>query len=155
MAAETNEKGKLQTGHIGLNVTSLERSKKFYQDVFGFSVVAESNAEGKKFVFLGLDGNLVLTLWEQSEGEFATSRPGLHHLSFQVESMEQVKEYEDKLKAIGAKFAYEGVVPHQEGSQSGGVFFFDPDGIRLEIFAPTGAGHEHAPVEDAPSCGFF
>ena len=27
---------KLQTGHVGLNVSDLARSTKFYQDVFGF-----------------------------------------------------------------------------------------------------------------------
>jgi lactoylglutathione lyase len=155
MGADVSKKVQFQTGHVGLNVADLERSKKFYQEVFGFAVIAESNVEGKEYAFLGDDGKLVLTLWQQSEGEFATNRPGLHHLSFQVETIESVKTVEANLKAIGARFAYDGVVPHQEGSQSGGIFFFDPDGIRLEIFSPTGAEHDHAPVEDAPSCGFF
>ena len=33
--------------------------------------------------------------------------------------------------------------------------FEDPDGIRLEIYAPTGAGDHAAPTPGAPSCGFF
>jgi lactoylglutathione lyase len=47
------------------------------------------------------------------------------------------------------------VVAHREGSASGGIFFHDPDGTRLEIYAPSGA--ENAPVPDAaaPTCGFF
>ena len=30
------------TGHVGLNVSDLARSKRFYQEVFGFEVLAES-----------------------------------------------------------------------------------------------------------------
>ncbi len=29
----------LQTGHVGLNVSDLGRSKNFYQDVFGFQLM--------------------------------------------------------------------------------------------------------------------
>ncbi|MDT7621581.1 MAG: lactoylglutathione lyase, partial [Pseudonocardiales bacterium] len=39
---------------------------------------------------------------------------------------------------------------------SGGVFFTDPDGIRLEVYTPSGlAGKDAAPVGEAPTCGFF
>ena len=38
---------------------------------------------------------------------------------------------------------------------SGGVYFTDPDGIRLEIYAPTGAEIAPAPTKTAPTCGFF
>jgi hypothetical protein len=55
---------------------------------------------------------------------------------------------------MGADFAYDGVVPHGEGAASGGIFFTDPDGTRLEVFAPEGATG-HAPAADGPTCGFF
>jgi catechol 2,3-dioxygenase-like lactoylglutathione lyase family enzyme len=145
----------LHTGHIGINVTNLERSKKFYQDVFEFRVMKESSETNRKFTFLGDGKNLILTLWEQSEGSFSKSTPGLHHLSFQVKSIEQVKQYEGKLNSLGVKFLYEGIVPHAEGQDSGGIFFEDPDCIRLEIYSPSGARDKDAPVEGAPSCGFF
>jgi lactoylglutathione lyase len=37
------------------------------------------------------------------------------------------------------------------------VFFEDPDGIRLEIYAPSAAEAEArpAPTGSAPACGFF
>ncbi|MFI6031962.1 VOC family protein [Amycolatopsis magusensis] len=145
----------LQTGHIGLNVTDLGRSRGFYQQVFDFEVLGEGKEPGREFAFLGRDGKLLVTLWQQSEGRFATGSPGLHHLSFQVESIDEVREAERVLRELAVTFHHEGVVPHGEGADSGGIFFTDPDGIRLEIYAPSGAGAAEAPTTGAPTCGFF
>ncbi|MEV6928288.1 VOC family protein [Dactylosporangium sp. NPDC051485] len=145
----------LKTGHVGLNVTDLARSIDFYRSVFGLDLQAEGAEEGRRFAFLGRDGHLLVTLWQQSGGRFATDRPGLHHLSFQVETIAEVQAVQATLRALGAEFAYDGVVPHGEGASSGGVFFTDPDGIRLEVYAPTGADVVAAPVSGAPTCGFF
>ena len=138
------------TGHVGLNVADLERSIGFYTRVFGWSV----SGRGDGYAFLGDDSRLVLTLWQQSAGAFATDRPGLHHLSFEVDSLEAVQSAEARVREAGLKLYHDGVVPHGEGASSGGIFFEDPDGIRLEIY--TGAGvHGTAPSKDAPTCGFF
>lgn len=145
----------LQTGHVGLNVSNLERSKNFYLEVLGLQVARESLEEGRRFVFLSDGGKTVLTLWEQSHGSFDTARPGLHHLSFRAESIEAVRAVEERLRSLNVRLIYNGIVPHSEGAQSGGVFFEDPDGIRLEIFSPSGADTLAAPTPGAPSCGFF
>ncbi|MBV7245043.1 VOC family protein [Streptomyces sp. MW-W600-10] len=145
----------LQTGHVGLNVTDLERSAAFYREVFDFELLAEGTDADRRWAFLGRDSRLVVTLWQQSEGTFATALPGLHHLSFQVDSVEEVRATEDVLRGLGAEFAHEGVVPHGESGTSGGIFFTDPDGIRLEVYAPTGADPADAPTTGAPTCGFF
>ena len=145
----------LQTGHIGLNVTDLEQSKQFYQDVFGFTVIQESGDEAHRFAFLGDGSRLVLTLWQQSQGRFEKGQPGLHHLSFQVDSIDQVKQFEKRLGELGVSLFHQGIVSHREGAASGGLFFADPDGIRLEIYSPTGADEYSAPTAGAPTCGFF
>ncbi|GAA2891770.1 VOC family protein [Streptosporangium fragile] len=144
-----------QTGHIGLNVSDLDASRDFYRKVFGFEVLGESTDADRRYAFLGLDGRLMVTLWQQSEGRFATGTPGLHHLAFQVPDIEAVRRAEDVIREIGATLHHDGVVAHREGASSGGVFFEDPDGIRLEIYAPTGAGTSPAPGGAAPTCGFF
>jgi catechol-2,3-dioxygenase len=97
----------------------------------------------------------MLTLWQQANGRFEKGHPGLHHLSFQVAAIQEVQEIAKKLKALSAPLIYDGIVPHAEGAESGGLFFEDPDGIRLEIYAPTGASDHAAPTPGAPSCGFF
>lgn len=143
------------TGHIGLNVSDLEKSIAFYRRAFGFDELALSADGAQRFAFLGFDSGPVLTLWEQSSGEFSSVTPGLHHLSFQVDSVEQVQQVEAILKELSTVFVHDGVVAHGEGATSGGIFFSDPDGIRLEVFAATGVDHHAAPSGDAPTCGFF
>jgi lactoylglutathione lyase len=145
----------LRTGHVGLNVTDLARSIAFYRKVFDFEMLDEQTEGGRKYAFLGLDGTLMVTLWEQSNGRFATDLPGLHHLSFQAPDIDAVRRAEKRLRDLGVELAYDGIVPHGEGSSSGGVFFTDPDGVRLEIYAPTGAQAGEAPTQGAPTCGFF
>lgn len=145
----------LQTGHVGLNVTDLARSTAFYRGVFGFEVLGEQTDGDRRFAFLGLDGDLAVTLWQQSSGEFATDRPGLHHLAFLVPDVEAVRAAEARVRALGGPLFHDGVVPHGEGAASGGIFFADPDGVRLEIYAPSGADVAPAPSGEAPTCGFF
>jgi lactoylglutathione lyase len=145
----------LATGHVGLNVTDLDRSVDFYRHALGFEQLGTSSDGEHRFAFLGADGKLQLTLWQQSDGRFSAATAGLHHLSFQVETIEQVRAVEAVLKKLGVTFAYDGVVAHGEGAASGGIFFTDPDGIRLEVYAPHGADAAPAPSGSAPTCGFF
>ncbi|MGW7262947.1 VOC family protein [Streptomyces sp. NPDC054842] len=144
-----------RTGHIGLSVTDLDRSLGFYRDVLGFGLIGEGKEEGRRYAFLGEGGSPVLTLWQQAEGSYDGGRAGLHHLAFEADSVERVGEYEAALRAYGVEFAYEGLVAHGEGAASGGIFFHDPDGIRLEICAPHGAEDAPVPSSSAPTCGFF
>ncbi|MEV0027682.1 VOC family protein [Nocardia sp. NPDC050793] len=146
---------RLATGHIGLNVSDLDRSVDFYRRALGFEQLAAGGATERRWAFLGADGKLVITLWEQSDGVFSTETPGLHHLSFQVEDIEQVRAVESVLRELSVRFVHDGVVAHGEGVASGGIFFTDPDGIRLEVYAPNGAESAPAPSGTAPTCGFF
>ncbi|MEX3653294.1 MULTISPECIES: VOC family protein [Mycolicibacterium] len=145
----------LATGHVGINVTDLDRSVTFYRDALGFEPLAVNSEGEHRYAFLGTGGTLRLTLWQQSDGRFSTETPGLHHLSFEAASIEEVRTVEAALKALGTEFAHDGVVAHGEGTASGGIFFTDPDGTRLEVYAPTGAQTAPAPTGAAPTCGFF
>ena len=144
-----------RTGHVGLNVSDLPRAVDFYRQVLALDLLGQSDHPDKAFAFLGHGSDIVLTLWRQSSGTAQKDRPGLHHLSFQVDSIDQVREAEARVRALGAKIHHGGIVPHAEGRSSGGLFFEDPDGIRLEIFAPSGADLAPAPSGHAPTCGFF
>lgn len=144
----------LKTGHVALNVTDLNRSIEFYEALFDFDVLARSDDE-RAFALLGSEGVLSIVLWQQSDGQFAAGLPGLHHLSFEVADVDAVRTAEQTLKDLGVEFAYDGIVAHGEGAPSGGVFFNDPDGVRLEIYTTSGVDGHTAPVAGAPTCGFF
>ena len=127
----------------------------FYEQVLGLRELKKGSDTTQQWVFLARDGRIVITLFQQSSGRFDTASPGLHHLSFQVEGLEQVQEAERVVRELGATVFHDGIAAHAEGADSGGLFFADPDGIRLEIYAPTGVAGSPAPSGEAPTCGFF
>ena len=71
----------IQPGHVGLNVTDLDRSLAFYTRVLDLQPLGRSEDTDREWVFLGRDGQVLLTLWRQSDGIFDATRPGLHHLA--------------------------------------------------------------------------
>lgn len=146
---------KLEIGHIGLNVSDLTRSVAFYGEIFELKTIHEHHDAGKDYAFLSNNDGLLLTLWRQSEGEFSTQTPGLHHLALQVESVEEVRAFEEKLRASSVPLIYDGLVAHAEGADSGGIYFLDPDGIRLEVCVARGVGGSSAPTPGVSTCGFF
>jgi catechol 2,3-dioxygenase-like lactoylglutathione lyase family enzyme len=135
-------------GHAGLTVSDLPRSIGFYTDAFGLTLMGEGEARGTRFAFLGDGSRVTLTLWQQG------AAPGLHHLAFQAATVDEVRSAEARVRRAGGAMAYEGIVPHAEGAGSGGIYFTDPDGIRLEIYSASGV-EGPAPVSGAPTCGFF
>ena len=145
----------MTAGHIGINVTNMDISKKFYINLFDFEVLAESKEDGKKYTFLGNDGKLLITLWEQSNKSFSSTNAGLHHLAFVLKDMEELKNFEKKIQEQKVRKIYEDIVSHSEGSNSGGLYFLDPDDTRLEVYVQEGLGHYKPANDTAPSCGFF
>ena len=68
----------------------------------------------------------------QSEGGVDRYAPGLHHLAFGVPSRAVVDERAEWLRSAGAELESE---PQEYTYMPGyyAVFFYDPDGIKLEI----------------------
>jgi lactoylglutathione lyase len=127
------EVGAIAVGHIALNVSDIEISKAFYQEVLGMRVTSESLQFPLKYASMAWDGKIVLTLWEQSGGRFKKRRAGLHHLAFEADSIKQVNRTKGLLENLGAHWS-EGAQLYAEGSRAAAIHFKDPDGIRIELY---------------------
>lgn len=144
----------ITTGHVGLNVTDLDRSVDFYRQALGIEAVGRSDADGRRYALLGRAGALMITLWQQSDTPFAADRAGLHHLSFQVADVTALEEVERRLRGLGAAIRDDSGVTG-EPAAGGQLFCYDPDGIRLEVYAVQRPPQPVAATGDGPACGFF
>jgi glyoxylase I family protein len=118
--------------HVALRVTRLDRAIVFYQNLFGFQIVASLPD-----VTLLSNGALILGLREQAQAEsgdrFDEFRVGLDHISFAVASPEALE------RAIQILDQHD--VPHGEIEDLGSDFGLyvlalrDPDNIQLELTA--------------------
>jgi len=134
----------IAVGHIALNVSDIDISEAFYQEVLGLRVADESLRLPLRHASMAKDGKTVLTLWEQSGGRIKKCLPGLHHLAFEADSVEEVNRTRGILKSLGARWS-EGPLRYTEGSSSAAIHFEDPDGVRIELYSADRANT----VEDA------
>lgn len=118
-------------GHVVLNVSDLGRSVGFYAHVLGFSVsdiYPESMVPGgMAFLRCGPDHHSVALVG----GLKAAAGSDMHHLAFEVGTLEEVLRARDHLRRHAVPIDFEG--RRRAGCQIA-VEFRDPDGHRLEIF---------------------
>jgi len=123
--------------HVDLVVSSIERSLAFYSELLGplgFHRVSQVEGErGETIWYLSGPGTSVGLREVQSEsGDYDRYRVGLHHLAFEAVSRSDVDERAAWLRAQNVELESE----PQEYTYIPGyyaVFFYDPDGLKLEI----------------------
>jgi glyoxylase I family protein len=122
--------------HVDLVVSSIERSLPFYRDLLGplgFHRISEVEGErGETIWYLSGPGSEIGLRAAQTEGDYDRYRVGLHHLAFEVSSRAAVDERAEWLRAQGAEIESG---PEEYAYMPGyyAVFFYDPDGIKLEL----------------------
>ena len=122
--------------HVDLVVSSIERSLPFYRDLLaplGYHRISEVEGErGETIWYLG-GPEVALGLREaQTGGTHDRYRVGIHHVAFEAWSRGLVDERAAWLAERGAEIESQ---PQEYGYSPGyyAVFFYDPDGIKLEI----------------------
>jgi len=127
--------------HLDIVVSSVDRSLGFYGELlapmgwrYARRVVGE---RGETIHYLwGLDGrgSIGLREWPSGSGETAYDRyaVGMHHIAFPAPSRRRVDERAAWLDRVGAEIESG---PAEHGYTPGyyAVFFYDPDGMKLEI----------------------
>ena len=118
-------------GHAVIFASDLERSKRFYTDVLGFKVSDTYDGTmmpgGMVFLRCNPDHHCLALVGGGSEQQDKS----LHHLAFELGTLDEVFRARDHLKAHGAKITYEG--RRRAGCQVS-VEFLDPDGHHLEVY---------------------
>lgn len=118
-------------GHAVIFVADLERSRRFYTEVLGFKVsdTYPGSMMPGGMIFLRCNGDhhcLALV-----GGKDEANDKSLHHLAFELATLDEVFRARDHLTASGAKIVYEG--RRRAGCQVS-VEFLDPDGHHLELY---------------------
>ena len=124
--------------HVDLVVSSIERSLPFYRELLaplGFHRIGEVEGErGETIWYLSGPGSSIGLREAQREREQPLDRyeVGLHHLALEASSRGAVDERAAWLRSQGAEIESG---PEEYGYSPGyyAVFFFDPDGMKLEI----------------------
>jgi catechol 2,3-dioxygenase-like lactoylglutathione lyase family enzyme len=133
--------------HTGLVVTDMDRSKRFYQEVFGFAFWYEINPPDEPTAklssltppldvtasYLVLDGFVLELMHYAAAGATAPFRPrtmnepGLTHLSI---SVDDVRSTADQAAEYGGEII-------EDSDVGAAIFIRDPDGQLLELL-PVG-----------------
>lgn len=132
--------------HLRLTVTDVERSKAFYTGLLGFDIAVSSPppddptaAEVFKVLFGGvvmIRGNLLMGLRPMApqEDRFQPDRVGLDHLSFGVPGR---ADLEHAIELFDEHGVTHGEITALPAFGIEVLSFEDPDGIQLELTAPT------------------
>jgi catechol 2,3-dioxygenase len=120
-----------RVGHLVLTAKDIQRSRRFFEEVMRLPVVAENE---RGMVFFSTDrkeNHHMLALVPGKEGA-SMPRPdhiGMQHVSFELGSFSELQEAYRHLKESGVSIEYttfHGITKS--------VYFFDPDGNRLEFY---------------------
>ncbi|HTQ17832.1 VOC family protein [Mycobacterium sp.] len=127
--------------HVRLTVTDIERSRQFYESVFGWPVLIEVPENANEAMRRQLDflyggvvydlGGTLLGLRPVAEDRFDEDRTGLDHIAFRVVSRAELDSAAAHLDELG--------IGHEPVKDIGPSFileFRDPDNIALELTAP-------------------
>ena len=119
--------------HIAIICTNYERSKKFYTETLGFTILQEHyRSERKSFKLdLALNGKYVIELFSFPDPPSRPSRPeaaGLRHIAFEVDNVEKAAEL---LRQRNVEVE---PVRIDEYTKKKFTFFQDPDHLPIELY---------------------
>lgn len=119
--------------HIAIIGTDYNKTTDFYINKLKFEKISEYNRPEKNDILLNVKkGDIVLEIFIKKDAPLRPPMPspeytGLRHLAFKVDSVEEILEKFDRLDIVHEGLRYD----DYDGKKM--AFFFDPDGLPLEI----------------------
>ncbi len=119
--------------HIAIIGTDYNKTTDFYINILKFEKISEYNRPEKNDILLNVKkGDIVLEIFIKKDAPLRPPMPspeytGLRHLAFKVDSVEGILEEFDRLNIVHEGLRYDDF----DGKKM--AFFFDPDGLPLEI----------------------
>jgi methylmalonyl-CoA/ethylmalonyl-CoA epimerase len=134
MAMQTGKKG-TTIAHIGIAVRSLGDGAALYRDVLGLPDVPMDDSDGAKIAAVAAGPSLIEFLEPETPGSpidrfIAKRGPGIHHICFAVDDLEETLE---RCRAAGIRLIDEAPRMGAEGKR---VAFLHPastEGVLIEL----------------------
>lgn len=122
--------------HVAIICRDYERSKRFYADTLGLTVIAENHRPDRNStkLDLALPGGGMLELFSFPNPPARPTNPeavGLRHLAFRVDNLDAAIE---TLQSRGVTFEPVRTDPYTNARHT---FFRDPDDLPLELYEPA------------------
>jgi len=134
--------------HVAWRCIDAEQTRHFYEDVLGLPLVhtvtsdrVPSTGELAPYfhIFFEMGDGSYIAFFDIRDGKGATVSADMpawvHHFAFEVASVADVQAMKDRLEAAGIEVL--GITDHHFINS---IYFFDPNGLRLEITARTETG---------------
>jgi catechol 2,3-dioxygenase-like lactoylglutathione lyase family enzyme len=119
-------------GHVGIYCSDLARQTDFYSRVLGLTITDRDDSRGLVFLSARPDeeDHELLLAAGRNVGRDAQV---IQQVSFRCPSLADVRDFHDRLRAESTEIDV--VVSH---GVAVGVYFFDPEGNRVEVYYATG-----------------
>ncbi|WP_224653733.1 VOC family protein [Pectobacterium versatile] len=119
--------------HIGLTVSALEESARFFTELLGWQEVKRK--EDYPAIFVS-DGTVMLTLWQVQTSEpipfDRKNNVGLHHLAIKVDGKAALFATFEKLSAHNIRVEFAPTLINDGPAMH--MMCYEPSGIRIEFY---------------------
>ncbi len=137
--------------HVGVIVTDVPASMKFYKEILGFEETWRGSSTGTQLSWINLkvpDGKDYVELMLYKDAPEPTKRGTAHHLCLEVPSVATAVA---ELEAKPSRKQYSRTLEPKVGiNRKRQVNLFDPDGTRTELMEPVTIDGKPTPPSTAP-----